>query len=121
MKTKYYYNGKLIRTSNNSGYRYAVIDEEGNVKGCRSDYKAADAIITARINRLEQGLQNTKNAYHAAVNGQKKYPARDGRYCAYYPVRETAEYYADMIESYKKDIEYYRVNWRIVEIEAVTE
>lgn len=118
-KTKYYYNGKLVRTSANGTYRYAVIDKRTNeCKGCRSDYKAADAIITKRINALDEVLQNMKRARNAAENGRTRYGCKSGRHTYYADVTDTAEGYAAQIESQMDYIEETKANWQIVELEA---
>lgn len=120
---KFYYNGKLVRTSKAHVYTHAVIDQaSGSLKGCRSNKDAALSIISSQISRYETDIKNCEIAIKALKAGKSYYVVKErGRS---YPIRfkdiedPTVDGYTKWIELDKKRIEYIRENWKVVELEA---
>lgn len=82
--TKYYYNGKLIRTSKtNSNYTHAVIEEyKGEIKvlACRSSKQNAQNEYNRIWNdRYGIRIENLKNKIDAMRNGRNYYWHKIGR------------------------------------------
>lgn len=61
MKNKYYYNGKLVRTSEND-YNYAVVVDEDYVISCHQNIELA-----------QKQLHKTMNEYNKRIANDKKY------------------------------------------------
>lgn len=118
---KFYYEGKLIRTSKNHIYTHAVISADtGCVIGCRSSKEACEAIITNRINARLQAIENEQNILKAMQNGQNKYSCKDGRKTFYMPIDKdwTEETIRQFMQNESDAIEYFRTNYKVVELEA---
>lgn len=120
---KFYYNGKLVRTSKNHIYTHAVIDQTtGDLKGCRANKDTALSIISSEISRIEKQIKSCEIAIKALKAGKSYYVVRERG--GSYPIRfkdchnPTVEGFTDYIEDYKKRIESIRENWKVVELEA---
>lgn len=122
--TKFYYNGKLIRTSANHIYTHAVIKGEKNgkylVEGCRSTKEAAEQIITAKISSLNIKIKDCKNAVKALKAGESgySYTFKNRTYFNKFTPDRTVEYYEERIEMINLNIEEVKNNWKVVELEA---
>lgn len=121
---KFYYNGKLVRTSANHIYTHAVIKGEKNgkylVEGCRANKEAAEQIITSRINWCKGNIKDAENAIKALENGESGYwyTFRGTRWFNKFTSRSTVEIYKESIEMNLRDIEQVKNNWKVVELEA---
>lgn len=122
---KFYYNGKLIRTSQNHNYTHAVIDTERNnaLIGCRASKDTAESVISGEINRLERSLKNHEAIKKALENGKPGFYGKDGRRTYWVRFSENESYYTlESVERWmicdKKEIEYVKNNWKVVELEA---
>lgn len=118
---KFYYNGKLIRTSKNHIYTHAVINNTtGALIGCRKSLELAEAIKTGEINRYYHAIAEQEAAIKALKAGKKGIWLKDGRHSWYkeFTDKHTVEYFEECIESLKRSIEYFSENWEIVELEA---
>lgn len=62
MKTKYYMNGKLVRTSENPDYRYAVITNEDYLISCHTNKELA-----------QKQLSKTMNEYNKRIASDRKW------------------------------------------------
>lgn len=114
---KFYYNGKLIRTSKSHHYTHAVIDmETGKVKGCRSNREAAEAIIASQINFLNDVIANCNNAIKAIQNGESRYICREGKRTYRMQVSSEVDYQS-YIDMDTEAIENVKRNWKVVELE----
>lgn len=119
---KFYYNGKLIRTSKNHIYTHAVINKEtGKLIGCRKSLDLAEAIKTEQINRFYHGIATHEAEIEALKAGKKGIWLKDGRHSWYKDFTEihTVEYFEECIESLKRSIKNVSENWEIVELEAI--
>lgn len=119
---KFYYNGKLIRTSKNHTYTHAVIDmSDGSLKGCRASKETAEALIRSEISQYEKWIAEKKKAIKAIENGKNYYITKErGRS---YKITidqpyQTIEWYTKGIEGNNKGIEHIKANWQVVELEA---
>lgn len=73
MANKFYYNGKLVRTSKTHVYTHAVINEKGDVLRCSSTEVLAKAFITSELSRAENEIIDSDKAIKALRNGEKGY------------------------------------------------
>lgn len=115
---RFYYNDKLVRTSKNHHYTHAVIDmASGKVCGCRTSREAAEAIIVARINMLNDIIESDNNAVKAIQNGETKYRTIEGRKAYKTNVRMSEEQYRAHSEQTAEHLKEVMKNWKIVELE----
>ena len=119
---KFYYNGKLIRTSKNHEYTHAVIDITDNgCVGCRVGADKAEAIIRSEISATERSIANCKAAIKALENGKTGYHARENRSRTWFHKfsdRDTVEKYNRSIEQLQGYIDRINATWQVVELEA---
>lgn len=117
---KYYYNGKLIRTSKNHIYTHAVIDiADYECIGCRPSEDKAEAIIKSEIAQAERSIANCKSAIKALESGKRGYSHKEARrtwFHDFYP-SDTIQRYTESIDRIEKYIEEVNSNWRVVELE----
>lgn len=122
---KFYYNGKLIRTSKNHHYTHAVITENNekiNCLGCRANRESAESIITERINRTKTGIENGKEMIKALKANKSGYYAKDGRRSYYVRFSEAPDHYTienaeRWIRENEEYIEEIQKTWKVVELE----
>ena len=117
---KFYYNGKLIRSSEHA-YTHAVINiETGMCEGCRTSEQAARSIISQAINRELAEITNCKSAIKALESGKKYYTVKIGRRTC--PIKldkdDSIKLYEDYMKASEKFIEAIKQYWRVVELEA---
>lgn len=118
---KFYYNGKLIRTSKNHEYTHAVIDITDNgCVGCRVGEDKAEAIIRTEISQTERSIANCQTAIKALEAGKTGYYHKDGRRSLFYRFgsHNTVEKYKKSIESLQGYIDKIKATWKVVELEA---
>lgn len=118
---KFYYEGKLVRTSKTHEYTHAVIDiTTGACKGCRVGKDKAEAIISAEVSYYDKKISNYTNAIKALENGKSGYYAKDGRHTYYCKFSSdiTVERYKEWIAWDKDYINSVKANWKVVELEA---
>jgi len=77
MANKFYYNGKLVRTSKTHVYTHAVINDNGDVLRCSANEKLARSFMTSEISRAETTIRDCDRAIKAIQNGEKGYYSRD--------------------------------------------
>lgn len=117
---KFYYNGKLVRTSTHN-YTHAVINtKNGNVVGCRTSEDAAQKVISSEISQYRTGIQNTMSLMRALEQGKKSYLVKVGHRSFMERITEShsIQRCQEWIESNEKQIEYIRKNWKVVELEV---
>ncbi len=120
---KFYYEGKLIRTSKNHNYTHAVINiQTGSCIGCRTSEDACQSIITTEINGCLGGIRNSEEKIKALEAGKSGYYIKDGRRSWWHKFENSP---FDTIESTNKRIEYLleeidriKQNWKIVKLEC---
>ena len=124
---KFYYNGKLVRTSQTHTYTHAVLDlETGECIGCRSSEQAAQQLAGERIRWRENEIENLQSAIKALKAGQTCYPFREGKHKGW--TRFGPKVLADReaaiarrekrIEECRKEQAWFKENWKVVELEA---
>lgn len=117
---KFYYNGELIRTSKTHEYTHAVIDvRNSGCWGCRTSYKAAQAIIDGQISGCNESINNCTAAIKALKAGKVGYIGKDGRNTFKHIFREdeTVEKYMGYIEDALKRIHEIQDYLKVVELE----
>lgn len=118
---KFYYNGKLVRTSKNHEYTHAVINiTNDGCMGCRASKETAEAIITSEIAQYEKRIANYESAIKALESGKSGYYAKEGRRIYYnkFSSDSTVERYIERIEWCREYINKVMANWQVVELEA---
>lgn len=68
---KFYYNGKLVRTSKTHEYRYAIVTEAGNLISCHGTREAAEKEFRKPIASCESTLEFYAEAIRAIEAGKK--------------------------------------------------
>ena len=115
---KFYYNGKLVRTSKNHYYTHAVINPDGDrLIGCCSRLDLAIKLRNSWISSLETNIENYNRAIKAIENGKKTYWGKYGNREVLNKVYYSADDYKKFIENDKARIAY-RSNFKVVELEA---
>ena len=78
---KFYYNGKLVRTSKTHEYHFAIINpESGNVWSCHGTRDAAVKEFRRPIAEAESGIETSKRAIKAIEAGRPYIIEKQGRY-----------------------------------------
>lgn len=123
MKKKFYYNGKLVRTSENHNYTHAVIvvNDQGEFNGlcgCRTSENAAQSIISSEISAYNRGIENCMSKVKAMQAGKNCYYCKDGRRGFYERISkdESVERLLGWAETAKQRIEWIRTHWKVVEL-----
>ena len=117
---KFYYDGRLIRTSKNHEYTHAVIDiTDYGCVGCRVGEDKAEAIIRTEISQTERNIANCRAALKALEDGKDGYFYKEGRHTWYskFSKSQTAEYYEAIIERLSGYIDRINTTWKVVELE----
>lgn len=115
---KFYYNGKLVRTSKTHHYTHAVINTKtGKAVGCRSSREAAEAIIASEINWRNDVIANYERAVKAIEKGETWYTEREGRKSYRMRVSRTAEEYKAFAEQTAERQKEILRDWKVVELE----
>ena len=78
MANKYYYNGKLVRTSEHE-YTHAVFNKKGQLVGCRPSYEKAMSMITSEVSKARTEIENIESAIKAVRNGKNTYELKYNR------------------------------------------
>lgn len=117
---KYYYNDKLVRTSDRT-YTHAVINmETGECLSCRANKAGAEQEISSRIARERTGIENCSSAIKALNRGLNYYFPKIGRrsYRERLHSEDTIEYFEKWIRTYNERIERIQNTLIVVELEA---
>jgi hypothetical protein len=119
---KFYYNGKLVRTSKTHEYKYAVIatNRDDKVLTCSTTKNGAQAFINRYISEREDDIKTSENIIKAIESGARGFYAVRGRKTDYINIRDdhSVEYSRGRIEECKRAIEFYLTYWKVVELEA---
>lgn len=123
---KFYYNGKLMRTSKNHDYKYAIIWDDETLGSCHSSLEAAQKEFRRPISEAESAIADDLRAIKALQNGKTYY---DTKVCRrWYRVNlkgkdalgrsmNEVSYWENCIERHKRHIEKLKTR-KIVELEA---
>ncbi len=114
---KFYYEGKLVRTSKNHHYTHAVISGTGNVFTCSSSEELARKALNAHLSGYRTGIENNRRAIKAIEQGKTSYLVKEGR--SNYPtkLRHTKEEYEEGIRHMQDTIEWITNTWKVIELE----
>ena len=117
---KFYYEGKLIRTSKNHHYTNALINTDtGKCITCSSTMEGCERELNRIINEKLNNIENAKKAILAIENGKKTYMATYGRDICTARVTENIEHYQKSIKYYQERIENIKVFYKIVDLEEI--
>ena len=119
-KMRFYYNGKLVRTSENHEYTHAVIyAPTGEAIGCRTSLKAAESFKSSEISGYRKGIENYKAAIRAIESGKTYIMVKAGRGYSYkWGLNgETVEGLLKGIKEKEERIAHIEKNWIVVELE----
>ena len=115
---KFYYNGKLVRTSKTHEYKYGVYHTNlDKVIACSATKDGAQAHIDAKVANLNREIENCENALKAIAKGKTHYGYKDGRK-TYLEKVSTAEKHTEWLAGYKKSLESVKRTHKVVELEA---
>lgn len=115
---KYYYNGKLVRTSDHE-YTHAVIDmSTGKCKGCRASEEKAMAIKAEEIGKYEARITGCLKQIKALEEGKTFWYCKYGRDTFKTPIRMSKAELEQMMADIQKDIDRIGQSWQIVKLEA---
>lgn len=110
---KFYYNGKLVRTSKSHEYSHGVL-HNGKVVSCHGSRELAFKEMTSRISRADARIQACQMAMAAIERGERFYWTKAGGRSCKAEIHSTKEQYLSYIEEAKE----YKKNFEIVELEA---
>lgn len=115
---KFYYDGKLIRTSKTHHYTHAVVNTAtGKCLTCSSTLKGCEQFVSSHLNGYRCGIKNCKTAIKAIEDGKTRYNFTDGRRTFVEKIYWTKEEYEERIADREDSIERIEKNWKIVELE----
>ena len=114
---KFYYNGKLMRTSKTHTYTHALLTETGTLRSCHGSREAAEKELRALISQHETNIDDCKRAIKAIEKGQTYYFAGHRQQYKCSLKGKTIEHYEEWIEKYKRIIAFFEKH-QIVELEA---
>ena len=116
---KFYYNGKLVRTSKNHEYHYGVLSSNGkSVNSCHATREAAEKAMAQPISNLRKAIENCKSAIRAIENGKTYYFVKDGRNTWRNEINgRTVEDFEGYIKGYLAEIEKFS-KCKVIELET---
>lgn len=115
---KYFYEGKLVRTSTHV-YTHAVLDDEGKCVACRNGLEAALKAKEAEKSFFKTIIRDSNEAIKALKAGRKGYFYKMGRsqYFCKFTAENTLERYQTSIANAEAQIA--RIDtYQVVELEA---
>lgn len=118
---KFYFEGKLVRTSKTHEYHYGVYNKfYQKMRSCHSTKELAEKELQSYINEPLSEIENCKLGIKALKSGKKGYWVKCGRRS--FPVRfekeDTVEQFEESIKSLMERHEYRKKNFCVVELEA---
>ena len=117
MANRYFYNGKLVRTSEHE-YTHGVTNEEGVVFACRPSYEKAHSVITSEIAKANSFIKEYRSLLKAINEGRKTYEFKVGNRRVIAPVENhNVNEVEGWIEGFNKHIEKVSNSWKVVELE----
>lgn len=122
MANKFYYNGKLIRTSENHIYTHALINGVGKVVTCSATFDGCLKEKNRRISQVRQMIANLESKKKALQMGKAGYYVKDGRHTYYERFDptlkcDTLDGIDENLNWYNERIDFLRDNDIIVELE----
>ena len=120
-KMKFYYNGKLVRTSKTHEYHYAIVKADGSkARSCHGTLKAAQNEMNRVIAEYNGAIASLNERRKALQNGRKFYFIKNGRreYKYIFTENDTVEDCDRRIEEVEEGFKWFTENWKIVELQA---
>ncbi len=118
---KFYYNGKLMRTSKTHEYHYAIVKVDGSKAwSCHGTYNAAQKEMNRVIAERQSAIDSLNERKKALLSGRKYYFIKDGRreYKYTFTEGDTVEDCIERIEKAEAKLKWFIENWKIVELQA---
>lgn len=118
---KFYYEGKLVRTSKTHEYHYGIYDKHyKTMRSCHSTRELAEKELNTYINQPLNWIENEKNAIKALQSGKKYYFAKEGNrnICVRFTKEDTVEMWEGYIKGNETKHEYRKSNLCVVELEV---
>ena len=118
---KFYYEGKLVRTSKTHEYHYGVWNKKyQKMKSCNSTKELAEKELRTYINEPLNYIEETKEAIKAFQSGKKGYWTKVGHRTFYvrFVNGDTIEDMEQTIKHNQELYEYRKNNYCVVELEA---
>lgn len=78
VKAKYYYNGKLVRTSAHE-YTHAVLNDKGDCVACRGSYDKALSVKMQYVNELRRNATHNRKCAEAKRADKRTMIVKNGR------------------------------------------
>ena len=121
-KKKFYYNGRLVRTSENREYTHAVLNEFGGCMACSSSYKLALSNITKEVSYSERVIANANALLKALEAGKSDYWIMDGRKRRLTIIHKNDPWFSEAnakerIAYHQERIKTLITKWQVVELE----
>ena len=83
---KFYYDGKLVRTSKTHEYHYGIYNKRfERMRSCHSTKELAEKELNTYINQPLNWNENTKEAIKAFQSGKKGYWSKEGHRSFFIP------------------------------------
>ena len=120
MANKFYYNGELVRTSENHIYTHAAINiNTGKCYGCSSTLKGAQANIDRMLGEYRGGIEYCQKALKALERGEKGVWTKicGRRWFDRFDKNDTPEHFNERIGIYEQKLVWINENLRVVELE----
>jgi PIN domain nuclease of toxin-antitoxin system len=115
---KFYYNGKLMRTSKNHDYKYAIVSANDGLWSCHSTLEAAEKEYRRPIAEAETNIHDDMVAIEMLNMGRNYYEIKICKRWHRISLKgKDKAYFENHIESNKARIENLKTR-RIVELEA---
>ena len=116
---KFYYGGKLLRTSKTHYYTHALLTETGVLVGCSSSKEGCEKLRKTYMSDYYDAIHNEEETIKAIAAGRSYVYCKFGRreYREKITAADTIEGSREHIEKCRKEIER-RSNWPIVELTA---
>lgn len=122
---KFYYEGKLVRTSKTHEYKFAAIDvskadgEKISALKCSATHEGAKSEIDRKRNNALNAITHYEQMIKAIENGYKHMWAKE---CGHAYKIDLTKYSIDELRSYidseRKYLDYIQMNFKVVQLEA---
>lgn len=121
---KFYYNGKLVRTSKSHHYTHALISATGKAITCSAKGpEACESFKQTRLNEMMENIVNAQTIIEAVKAGRPGVFLKNGRKEDYYKMSQL--YTTDIakleesIQNYRESFDWYCQNWQVVPLTEI--
>jgi hypothetical protein len=120
---KFYYNGKLIRTSKTGEYKYALLDQNGKCLTCSATLKGAQSYKDSAISKKRNSIKSNENLINALRTGASHFDAIANGKTSRVKIEKdyighSLEFAQTIVAELNESIELISNGWQIVELEA---